>query len=176
MTSTWLVLIMPRVLIVAYGNPLRSDDGIAWRAADAIEGKFPESEVEILRLHQLAPEVADTIQNRELVLFVDAACVDSAKDSRAGEISVREVSGNETGEHQPGHFTHAYSPAKVLDLGRELYGATPKACVITVDGENFEHGECLSAPVANALPNLILRVEQMVEDALSKPRTTKITK
>jgi hydrogenase maturation protease len=167
---------MPRVMIVAYGNPLRSDDGIAWRAADAIEGKFPESEVEILRLHQLAPEVADAIQNRELVLFVDAASVGSAKNSRAGEIRVREVPGNEPGERLPGHFTHAYSPAKVLDLGRELYGATPKAFVITVAGGNFGHGECLSAPVANALPDLIARVEQMVEDALSKPRTTKDTK
>jgi hydrogenase maturation protease len=176
MTSTLVCVNMPRVLIVAYGNPLRSDDGIASRAADAIQGRFPESEVEILRLHQLAPEVADAIQNRELVLFVDAACIESAKDSRAGEISVREVFGNGTGEPLPGHFTHAYSPAKVLDLGRELYGATPKACVITAAGENFEHGECLSIPVAKALPDLTARVEQMVEDALSKPRTTKDTK
>jgi hydrogenase maturation protease len=163
---------MPRVLIVAYGNPLRSDDGIAWRAADVIEGKFPESEVEILRLHQLAPEVANAVQNRELVLFVDAACIDSANDSGAGEINVRQASGNETGERLPGEFTHAYSPAKVLELGRELYGATPKACVITVAGENFEHGEWLSIPVAKALPDLTARIEQMIGDALSKPSTT----
>ena len=39
---------MPSVLIIAYGNPLRSDDGLAWHAAKAIEGKFGSSEVEIL--------------------------------------------------------------------------------------------------------------------------------
>ena len=62
-----------RVLIIAYGNPLRCDDGVAWRAAEALEGKFPSEQVEILRLHQLAPELADAVRQRELVLFVDAA-------------------------------------------------------------------------------------------------------
>jgi Ni,Fe-hydrogenase maturation factor len=49
---------MPRILIVAYGNPMRCDDGVAWRAADALETNSCGGNVEILRRHQLAPELA----------------------------------------------------------------------------------------------------------------------
>lgn len=164
-----------RVLIVAYGNPLRCDDGVAWRAADALEAKFPESEVEILRLHQLAPEIADTVRNRELVLFVDAACIDDIENTHPGEIRVREVSGAENRE-RPSHFSHVYSPDKVLGFARELYQAAPKAFVITVAGKDFSHGENLSAPVATALPELVTRIQQLIEVVATKSITTKDTK
>lgn len=165
----------PRVLIIAYGNPLRCDDGIAWRAADAIEGRFSESEVEILRLHQLAPEVADAVCQRELVLFVDAACVEDVENIHPGDIRVCEVSGGEIREW-PGHFSHVYSPIKVLGLARELYQTAPKAFVITVAGENFDHGDSFSAPVASALPELVTRIWRLVTDLPTKATTTKDTK
>ena len=69
---------MARVLIVAYGNPMRSDDGLAWHAADKLEGKYSPSEVEILRVHQLAPELAENVSRSEAVIFVDAAMADGA--------------------------------------------------------------------------------------------------
>ena len=73
---------MARVLIVAYGNPMRSDDGIAWRAADALAPKVSESDVEILRLHQLTPELADAVRNFGTVIFVDAGRCHRAHDGR----------------------------------------------------------------------------------------------
>ena len=165
----------PRILIVAYGNPLRCDDGVAWRAADALEREFPKSEVEILRLHQLAPEVADSVRQRELVLFVDAACVDNVRSNRAGEIRVFEVSGTETRDSY-GHFSHVYSPAKVLGFALELYREMPKAFVITVAGENFGHGDSLSAAVASVLPELVTRIQRLIGDVPTKASTTKGTK
>jgi hydrogenase maturation protease len=160
-----------RILIIAYGNPLRCDDGVAWRAAEALEGKFPSEQVEILRLHQLAPELADAVRQRELVLFVDAAFDADLGTSRPGEIRVREMSSREINEHRPGQLAHVYSPAKVLDLARELYRATPKALVITVAGENFGHGDCLAASVANALPELVGRIEQLIGNPQAKSET-----
>jgi len=41
---------MARVLIIAYGNPMRSDDGVAWRAAAALQGRFSSDEVEIVSI------------------------------------------------------------------------------------------------------------------------------
>ena len=166
---------VPSILIVAYGNPLRCDDGIAWRAADALEGRFPDSEVEILRLHQLAPEVADNVRQRQLVLFIDAACVDDVENSRPGEICVREVSSAEA-RKQPSHFSHVYSPSKVIGFARELYAETPKAFVITVAGESFGHGDSLSPPVASALPELLTTIQRLIEEAPTKASTTKDTK
>ncbi|MGC2473577.1 MAG: hydrogenase maturation protease [Candidatus Sulfotelmatobacter sp.] len=160
---------MPRVLIVAYGNPLRCDDGIAWRAADVLAQRLPESEVEIVRLHQLAPELADAAQHHELIFFVDAACVaaahvDNVEKRNAGDICVREIRANNGAPRkEAGQFSHVYSPEKVLDLAKELYGAAPKAFVITVAGENFGHGDFLSAPVTAALPELVTVIVRLVD-------------
>jgi len=161
---------MPTVLIVAYGNPLRCDDGVAWRAADALAPKCSESDVEILRLHQLTPELADTVRYFRCVMFVDAAPCDRSKN-QPGMIRVEEIRGFTS---EPARFSHVLSPKKVLNLAWQLYDARPRAFVITVAGQDFDHGDCLSAPVASALPELVARIERLVED--SNPRTTKDTK
>ncbi len=164
---------MPRVLIVAYGNPLRCDDGIAWRAADALAERFTKAQLEIVRVHQLAPELADAVRNRELVLFVDAACVDDLNNNRPGEILISKLSNDQIQKYPPGQFSHVYSPAKVLGLARELYRADPKAFVITIAGENFGHGDCLSTPVANSLPELIGTITHLVNDTVAGPKSTR---
>jgi hydrogenase maturation protease len=154
---------MPTVLIIAYGNPMRCDDGIAWRAADTLAPKVSESEVEILRLHQLTPELADTVRNLKTVIFVDAASCDAPQD-KPGMIRLEEIRGSTS---EPARFSHALSPKKILDLALHLYGASPRAFVITVTGENLGHGNSLSAPVATALPELIARIESLIKE--SKP-------
>jgi len=165
-----------RILIIAYGNPLRSDDGVAWRAAETLEGKFSASDVEILRLHQLAPEVADDLRQRDLVVFLDAACVQGADQDKAGEIRLHEISAKDPTESPPTQFTHVFSPAKVIEFARQLYGVTPKAIVITVVGQHFGHGESLSPAVANALPELIAVIEHLVQQSHKNASTTKDTK
>jgi len=152
---------MPRVLIVAYGNPLRCDDGIAWRAADALAPKVSASEVEILRLHQLTPELADTVRIFHAVIFVDAASCDRSQN-KPGMIRLEEIRG---GTSEPARFSHVLSPKKVLDLALQLYGASPSAFVITVAGKNFGHGDSLSAPVASALPELVARIEHLIKQS-----------
>ena len=152
---------MPAALIVAYGNPLRSDDGLAWRAADALAPKFSESDVEIFRLHQLTPELADTVRNFGTVIFVDAASCDASHD-KPGMIRLEEVRG---GTSEPARFSHVLSPTKVLDLALQLYRASPRAFIITVTGEKFDHGDSLSAPVASALPELVARIEHLIKQA-----------
>jgi hydrogenase maturation protease len=150
---------MPRVLIVAYGNPLRSDDGVAWRAAHALEGKFSASEVEILRLHQLAPELAEQASRSQYILFIDAASVPS---SVPGEIRVEEIRSENDRNHET-RFTHVLSPQAVLALAASLYHAKPRALLVTVTGENFDHGDDLSSPVSAALPVLADRIEALVQ-------------
>ena len=77
----------PRLLIVAYGNPLRSDDGVAWRAAAALPETFLPEEAEIVTVHQLGPELAESASRSECVIFVDAA----SGPGHPGEIQAKEV-------------------------------------------------------------------------------------
>ena len=154
---------MPHVLIVAYGNPMRSDDGVAWRAADALASEFPEPAVDIHRLHQLTPELADTVRNYRCVIFVDAASCDGSP-TLPGAIRVEDILG---GASEPARFSHVLSPKKVLDLAAQLYGASPRAFVVTVAGESFRHGDSLSPAVAAAIPELIARIAELVRRSAS---------
>jgi hydrogenase maturation protease len=155
---------MPRILIVAYGNPMRSDDGLAWRVADELEGKYPVSEVEILRVHQLAPELAETISHFECVIFIDAA---SETNLPPGEIRIVPVDDREPDSNQPPHFFHAISPKAVLSLGARLFAAHPHVFSATLTGGDFGHGDTLSSAVTTALPHLTERIEKLVRQILS---------
>ena len=151
---------MPRVLIVAYGNPLRSDDGVAWRAAEALEEKWPASEVEIVQMHQLAPELAESLSRVDAVIFVDAA---PASGGEPGKIRCEELSSiNEA------RFAHQLSAGAVVLLARQVYGAGPRVFSVTVTGECFDHGEALSTAVVTALPALVARIEALARQLLSR--------
>ncbi len=155
--------IMPRVLIIAYGNPMRCDDGIAWRAADALEEHFSSSEVEILRVHQLAPELAEEITRCDAVIFVDAASPDS-NNGKPGEVRCQEI-GLLQGAPR---FSHQLSPAALVALARQLYSARPSAFSVTLAGQCFDHGDSLSPVVEVALPTLVVRIVALVESVLSQ--------
>jgi hypothetical protein len=50
-----------RVLIIGYGNPLRTDDGLGWRAAYRLAASLKDAPVEALAVHQLTPELGEAI-------------------------------------------------------------------------------------------------------------------
>ena len=153
---------MPRILIIAYGNPMRSDDGLAWRAADALESKFDGAEVEVLRSHQLTPELAETVSRSQAVLFVDAASPDGG-NRQPGEVCSTEVHVSKSTRR----FSHQLSPSAVVGLAQELYGAGPRAFSVTLTGQSFGHGELLSPVVEAAIPALVARIEGLVRSLLS---------
>lgn len=68
---------MERMLIVGYGNRLRSDDGLGVLAAEQLLRAGPVEGTEILACRQLTPEFAESISQVETVLFIDASRGDS---------------------------------------------------------------------------------------------------
>jgi hydrogenase maturation protease len=154
---------MPRVLIIAFGNPLRCDDSLAWHAADRLAGRFSSADVEILRTHQLAPDLAQTISHCESIIFVDAASADIPGNGQPGEI--REIQVSSSGSTP--RFSHQLAPGTLISLALSLYGATPSAVSVTLTGECFEHGEFLSPVVTAGLPALVARIETLVQQMLS---------
>jgi len=146
-----------KTLILAYGNPLRGDDGLAWQAADHLGAVFSNDEVEIIKLHQLAPELAEVASRYERVIFIDAA--EAAAGRQAGDVRVEEITSADVG-----HFSHHISPACLVALGDRLFGRRPQAFAATLAADGFDPGETLSDRVAAALPVLVDRIRALVQN------------
>ena len=162
---------MPRIVIVAYGNPLRCDDGLAWRAAEQLEKKVSQPDVEIFTLHQLTPEVAETCRRFQCVIFVDAASPADVGRGNAGELRVREIEIRKDSAIPATRFSHALSPDAIIAMTAQLYGANPLTLSVTMIGDNFGHGESLSPAVTVALPLLVDRIQELVREFLSTGNT-----
>jgi hydrogenase maturation protease len=141
---------MLRVLVIAIGNPLRCDDGLAWHAADELSRDA--SPPEILRVHQLTPELAEAVSQATTVIFVDAAA-----EGTPGKVAY----GKLTPSAPEVHFTHHFTPAAVLALAETLYGAHPTAFSVTMAGECFDHGDSLSPCVIEAMPLLLAKIRAL---------------
>jgi hydrogenase maturation protease len=142
---------MAHILILGYGNPLRSDDGLGWRAAEELSRTLSSPHVEVLARHQLTPELADAVRQADAVFFIDAT-----RDGEPGELTCEPVSPLPTNER----FSHQLSPAGILALARQLYGACPRAFLVSLCGECFDYGEKLSPRIAAGLPHLTALVAQ----------------
>jgi hydrogenase maturation protease len=150
---------MARVLVLGYGNPLRCDDGLGWQIAVEFFRTNQSSEVEVLPCHQLTPELADSVSRCDRVLFID-----STRQGTPGEFRCEEV------RAQSGSIplTHDLSPAALLNMSSELYGACPRAYLLTICGELFEPGESLSACVVARMRELKTRLHELIEESLGK--------
>jgi len=149
---------MARILILGYGNPLRSDDGLGWQVAVELFRTNTLREVEVLPCHQLTPELAPAVSRVETVIFID-----SARGGTPGEMSCQEV----RSESGASSFTHHVTPAALLALSSELFGACPRAYLLSIQGETYLPGDSLSAPVARRLGDLKTRLRQLIQETLS---------
>lgn len=140
-----------RTLIVGYGNPLRGDDGVGWHAAEELCRSLSSPNIEVLTRQQLTPDLAASVADADVVFFIDAT-----QDGKPGELTCMEVAP----EIWTPSFSHDLSPGGVLAVARELYGASPKAFLVSLCGECFDHGENLSDVVKAGLPQLVILVKE----------------
>lgn len=131
------------MLVLACGNPLREDDGAAWKVAESLRG--PGLDVRCL-LH-LGPELAEDVSRAGAVLFLDAR-----ERGEPGTIRIEELAPDDEGPL----LTHALSPRALLLCAKELYGHAPRARLLTIAGERFGHGEGLSPRVEAAVRKQVL--------------------
>ncbi|HUH62754.1 MAG TPA: hydrogenase maturation protease [Terracidiphilus sp.] len=150
-----------RCLILACGNTLRGDDGVApWLAAWAGERFEADPRVEVIAGQQWTPELAGDIARAGSVLFVDCSIV-----SAPGSVELAPVSAAAGGDASS---THHLGAPELLALARELYDSAPDtACLLTIGAGSTEMGEQFSAEVSAALPEACRRLEQTVLRLLS---------
>ena len=146
---------MSTCLILGYGNPLRSDDGVGQRAAAALEAELLSAEVRVIAAHQLTPEMAEQVAGASRVLFLDAT-----HGGVPGEIRCERVARDR--HFEAGSLSHHLSPAALLEVAARYFQAEPQAWLLTITGENFEAGESFSAPVTDAWSCYLERVRTWV--------------
>ena len=139
-----------RILIYAFGNPGRQDDGLGNRLVEELEPWLEEEEFDQVSTesnYQLNIEDADNIKDRDIVVFVDAS-VEDIDDIQLGIV--------EPSEGRSEFTMHAASPAYILALCIKLYQKHPETYLLQIRGYEWEFLEKLSP-----------RAEQNLTKALS---------
>jgi len=144
---------MKHLLLIAYGNPLRSDDGIAWRAAEELRYRLP-STTRIVCVHQLTPELAEDISLADLVVFLDASTHGQPGVPRCQAVCA---------ESREINFQHHFSPQEILGFCDRLYSAKPSAFLISLPGEKFDHGQEFSQSAVRAVPFVVEEVFRLMK-------------
>ena len=141
------------ILVIGYGNPLRSDDAIGQHVAWELMKRFDRADLLARIAHQLTPELAEIVSHFDTVVFIDARVGD-----RPGEISCEEV--------QPavgtGAFTHNVTPAALLGAANDLYGRTPAGLLISIVGEVFDYGTDLSPRLCKMLSGITTKAADII--------------
>ncbi|MGD0127169.1 MAG: hydrogenase maturation protease [Terriglobia bacterium] len=143
---------MSKVLIIGYGNPLRSDDGFGWHASRLIARELTGHNARVITCHQLTPELAEPLSQCGHAVFIDADA-----EGEPGEIHWREVQPQAPASSA---LTHTCSPAGLLASAARLYGRCPQAIAVTVSAQSFDFGDSLTPVVSAALAKVVERVLQ----------------
>ena len=146
-----------RALVIGYGNPLRSDDGIGWAIAGRLAGDPRFAAIDVLQRHQLTPELALDVSRADVVVLVDAR-----SGPPAGSVAIERVDGASASGTT---WSHHLGPASLVALARELYGRAPEVHVISVAAGSMEVGEELTPPVEAALEGAIESIARLVAPA-----------
>lgn len=162
------------LVVIAIGNPSRGDDALGplllERLGAWLESEGKTDEVDLIEDFQLQVEHAMDLQDRRLVVFVDAGTGTPAPYRFTALAPCADF----------GHSTHAISPAAVLHVYQATMGGEAPPCfVLCVRGESFELGadpteqamDHLEAAFA-CLQTLLSRPELAHWQALAQPPAT----
>ena len=139
---------MKKILLHAYGNPGRGDDGLGNEFIEEIERWITENNVPAVTTdssYQLNIEDASIISEFDIVIFVDA--------TRA------EIESHSLTPIQPqaaqAFTTHSLSPSSLFALCKELYNRSPLVYLLQIKGYQWEFGAGLSVQAKENLKNAL---------------------
>jgi len=140
------------LLVLGYGNTLRSDDGVGPRVAEAVaELRLPN--VEVLSTPQLTPELAEPVSRARQVVFVDAA-IDAPR-----EVQLRKLAPADSAQV----MAHAADPRTILALSRDVFGKAPEAWWLTIPIEQTGIGEELSPLAIEGCSTAIRNIKKFAD-------------
>ena len=138
------------LLVIGYGNTLRSDDGVGPKVAEETAALALPG-VRALACALLTPELAEPVSQAATVVFVDAA-VDTPR-----EVQMRKLAPAESSQI----IAHAATPAILLALARDVFGHTPQAWLLTIPVEELGIGEELSATARRGFATALQEIRKL---------------
>ncbi len=140
------------LLVIGYGNELRSDDGVGPKVVSALE-QLHLPGVRTMVCQQLMPELAEPVSLAQRVIFVDAAV-----DATSG-IQLRELKPSESSQM----IAHAADPRTLLALARDVFGRFPAAWWLTIPIEKLEFGSELSPLARRGFPLALEKIQSLAK-------------
>jgi hydrogenase maturation protease len=152
------------ILIVAWGNTLRGDDGVGPAVAEEIRRQTSDPRISFQVTHQPVPEMSEAISGVGMVFFIDA-CVPEER-TIPGQIHIRPGKPASPDDASNQAMTHQWGPQTLLLLAQQLFHRVPTAWVCSVTAGSLEPGESLSPPVQAAVPRLVSHIMAVVDTYL----------
>ncbi len=148
-----------KVVVIGFGSPIRGDDAFGPLAADQLAEQITSPQVEVLSRHILTAEMAESLQDASLVLFIDASL-----DGPVGELVERELlPRRDVGEA----IAHSVDARGLLAWAEGLYGHAPPARLLSTRAVTFEYAHYELSPAVQAtLGPLVSRIEKLIEKHL----------
>lgn len=144
------------ILVFGYGNLSRGDDAVGPLLLEYLEGRIDPSRIELQTDFQLQIEHALDLQDRELVIFVDASV---AEDSPFAFKRLHPC-------HDNSYSSHAMSPAALLYVFKNVTGRTPPpSYLLSIKTQSFELGE----DIGQAATENLRQASQFAEQLLTLP-------
>lgn len=145
------------ILVFGYGNPGRGDDALGPELLKMLSKRTDEimKPVELLTDFQLQIEHALDLEQRQLVLFIDASVSGNAPFELNRIRPERDLS----------YTTHAMSPAAVLQVYQSIKNEPAPSCfLLSIRAEQFELGSELSSAAKENLRHAGGIVENLLND------------
>ena len=141
---------MSTLLVIGYGNELRSDDGAGPKVAAAVTA-WNSPYVRALACHQLTPELAEPIASANAVVFVDATA------ERVASVQLRPIEAIDAADV----MTHTTDPRALLSLAATVFGHRPQAWTLTIPVENIEFGDEISDLAAKGIQAALQHIRHL---------------
>jgi len=119
-----------QLLVIGYGNELRTDDGVGPRVAATV-AEWNLDGVEAIVCPLLTPELADPLSKARIAVFVDAAVEGSDR------VQLSKLEPNESCQI----MAHAADPRTLLALARDVFGRAPMAWWLKIPAKKLEFGQ-----------------------------------
>lgn len=136
-----------KTLVVAIGNPMRRDDGLA----HDVVSKLSAEQCDVIKCRGESDDLSALWEGRDSVIVVDAI----RSGAPAGTFHSFQAEDKIVPIQIFGRTTHSFSLAESVEMARVL-GNLPKSLWLCgIEGQDFSLGEGLSKSVTEAVPQAV---------------------